>query len=169
MTKPNTYVKWTIDFKFLNWIKAAREGRVDLVVQSTDKNLMVPVGGTLIAAFDDGPIDRVTKLYPGRASASQSLDLLITFLSMGSETYKQLLDDRKICFEYLKEELRRLAEKNGERVLETPGNTVSLGLSLKHLGNEPKQVTQIGSMLFHKLVSGTRYDYDIDLKHCDFN
>jgi O-phospho-L-seryl-tRNASec:L-selenocysteinyl-tRNA synthase len=137
-------------------IQASREGRVDLVIQSTDKNLMVPVGGTLVVAFDDASIERVTKLYPGRASASQSLDLLITFLSMGSETYKQLLDDRKTCFEYLRDELRRLAERNGERLIETPGNTVSLAMSLKHLGHEPKQVTQIGSMLFHKLVSGTR-------------
>lgn len=144
--------------------QASREGRVDLVIQSTDKNLMVPVGGTLVVAFDDASIERVTKLYPGRASASQSLDLLITFLSMGSETYKQLLDDRKTCFEYLRDELRRLAERNGERLIETPGNTVSLAMSLKHLGHEPKQVTQIGSMLFHKLVSGTRVIVSSDEK-----
>jgi hypothetical protein len=34
---------------------AARHGRVDAVVQSTDKNFGVPVGGAIIAAFGVGP------------------------------------------------------------------------------------------------------------------
>ena len=41
--------------------------RVDAFVQSTDKNLMVPVGGAIIAGFDKKFIQRVSGAYPGRA------------------------------------------------------------------------------------------------------
>lgn len=46
---------------------AARKGRVDAVVQSTDKNFLVPVGGALVAAFTPGGLPaRMARLYPGR-------------------------------------------------------------------------------------------------------
>ena len=96
-------------------------------MQSTDKNLMVPVGGTLIAAFKEADLQHISNFYPGRASSSQSLDILITLLSMGTETYKALLHERKECFTYLKSELQKVSEKFGERVLETPNNPISIG------------------------------------------
>ncbi|KAK2572093.1 O-phosphoseryl-tRNA(Sec) selenium transferase [Acropora cervicornis] len=54
--------------------QAARVGRVDAFIQSTDKNFMVPVG---------------------RASATPSIDLFITLLSLGSQGYQRLLQQRK--------------------------------------------------------------------------
>lgn len=45
--------------------QAARIGRVDAFVQSTDKNFMVPVGGAVVAGFDEKFIDTVSKTYPG--------------------------------------------------------------------------------------------------------
>jgi O-phospho-L-seryl-tRNASec:L-selenocysteinyl-tRNA synthase len=107
--------------------QASKSGRVDIVVQSTDKNLMVPVGGTILAAFDKCLLKNIAEFYPGRASSSQSLDVLITLLSMGTETYKRLLNDRKECFVYLKLELQKVAEQFGEKVLETPNNPISIG------------------------------------------
>ena len=46
-------------------MQAARVGRLDVFVQSTDKNFMVPVGGAIIAGFDKKLIDRIAKMYPG--------------------------------------------------------------------------------------------------------
>ena len=45
---------------------------LNAAAQSTDKNFMVPVGGAILATINkhDSLIDRVVKLYPGRASAS---------------------------------------------------------------------------------------------------
>ena len=40
--------------------------RVDAFVQSTDKNLMVPVGGSIIAGFDEYFVKKVSATYPGR-------------------------------------------------------------------------------------------------------
>lgn len=91
----------------------------------------VPVGGTIISAFDPEIIARISKFYPGRASSSQALDVLITLLSMGSDRYKKLLRERKECFVYLKEELQKLAEKNHEKVLITPNNPISLGKCIR--------------------------------------
>lgn len=46
--------------------EAARKGRVDAFVQSTDKNFLVPVGGAVIAGFDKNFIERISKMYPGK-------------------------------------------------------------------------------------------------------
>lgn len=36
-------------------------------VQSTDKNLMVPVGGSIVAGWDKEWIGKISKNYPGNA------------------------------------------------------------------------------------------------------
>ena len=137
--------------------QAARAGgRVDLVVASTDKNLMVPVGGAIVAAFDEAVLRRVAQMYPGRASASQSLDVLITLLSMGVHTYRDLLKDRVDSYAHLKERLGALAEKYGEKLIHASANNISLGLSLKTFETTASQLTHIGSMLFLRNVSGIR-------------
>ena len=46
--------------------RASRVGRVDVFVQSTDKNFMVPVGGSIIAGFDKTIIQEIGKMYPGK-------------------------------------------------------------------------------------------------------
>jgi O-phospho-L-seryl-tRNASec:L-selenocysteinyl-tRNA synthase len=43
---------------------------VDVVIQSTDKNFLVPVGGAIIASGDHDVIRRICKSYPGRANSS---------------------------------------------------------------------------------------------------
>jgi O-phospho-L-seryl-tRNASec:L-selenocysteinyl-tRNA synthase len=90
---------------------AARRGRVDGVIQSLDKNFLVPVGGAILASISGGGgggasgdggggvggsssgggdpdydpkwlVGAVAAAYPGRASGSAVLDLFITLLSM---------------------------------------------------------------------------------------
>lgn len=135
--------------------QAFRVGRVDAIVQSTDKNFMVPVGGAIIASFNEEIVEMISKSYPGRASASQSVDLLITLLSMGVDGYKNLLKERKECFSYLKDELNKMAIKYDEKVLNTPNNPISIGFTLTKFGSD-KDVTQIGSMIFTRFMSGAR-------------
>eukprot|EP00299_Pterocystis_sp_00344_P014827 c7372_g1_i1.p1 GENE.c7372_g1_i1~~c7372_g1_i1.p1 ORF type:complete len:388 (-),score=72.85 c7372_g1_i1:360-1352(-) len=76
--------------------QAHSQGRVDVTIQSTDKNFMVPVGGCVIASGMDGVIDRIAKSYPGRASSSPVVDLFITLLSMGKEGFEKLLNQREV-------------------------------------------------------------------------
>ena len=63
----------------------------------------------------------------GRASSSQSLDVFITLLSMGSKNYKSLLKKRKENYAYLKKSFETLAARIGERVISTKNNQISIG------------------------------------------
>uniref|UniRef100_A0A8C2XSJ1 O-phosphoseryl-tRNA(Sec) selenium transferase n=1 Tax=Cyclopterus lumpus TaxID=8103 RepID=A0A8C2XSJ1_CYCLU len=137
--------------------QGARVGRIDAFVQSLDKNFMVPVGGAIIAGFDESFIQEISQMYPGRASASPSLDVLITLLTLGASGYKKLLSERKEIYLFLAQELKSLASAHGERLLHTPHNPISLAMSLDGLQAESdKAVTQLGSMLFTRQVSGAR-------------
>lgn len=45
--------------------QGARVGRIDAFVQSLDKNFLVPVGGAVIAGFDEAFIQEISRMYPG--------------------------------------------------------------------------------------------------------
>lgn len=45
--------------------QGARVGRIDAFVQSLDKNFMVPVGGAVIAGFDEAFVQEISRMYPG--------------------------------------------------------------------------------------------------------
>lgn len=51
------------------FLKAQRQGRVDVVVQSTDKNFLVPVGGSILVTFDSLTSNSLCSLYPGSYSS----------------------------------------------------------------------------------------------------
>ena len=73
------------------------------------------------------------KTYPGRASSAPTLDLFITLLSMGEEGYSNLLREREALVPDLRAGLAAVAEKHGERLLETPGNSISFAMTLERL------------------------------------
>ena len=60
---------------------------MDVVISSTDKNLLVPVGGAIAAGPDKSLIQAIGKVYPGRASAAPAMDLFCTLLHMGVSGY----------------------------------------------------------------------------------
>ena len=134
--------------------EADRSGRVDAFVQSTDKNLMVPVGGAFVASSSRDMIDAQPHL-PGRASASPVLDAFMTLLSLGRRGFAQLMDEREEMMRYLAEQLGQLAARHGERLLQTPHNPISLAMTLSQI--EPAaDASQLGTMLFARCVSGAR-------------
>ncbi|XP_077992418.1 O-phosphoseryl-tRNA(Sec) selenium transferase-like [Glandiceps talaboti] len=136
--------------------QASRVGRLDVFVQSTDKNFLVPVGGSVIAGYNKELIEEISRVYPGRASATPSLDVFITLLSQGVKGYKKMLTDRKEMYKYLSEEIQKVVDVHGEKLLNTKNNTISLAISLTQLQGNTKQLTELGSMLFTRFVSGTR-------------
>jgi O-phospho-L-seryl-tRNASec:L-selenocysteinyl-tRNA synthase len=137
--------------------EACRVGRVDAWVASTDKNFMVPVGGAIVGSPSESIVDAVSKLYPGRASISPVLDLFITLVSMGTNGLKRLLQQRKEVFTQLKEGIEKVAVENNERVLSSPHNAISIGMTVDTISyDDPSMITYLGSMLFARGVSGTR-------------
>jgi O-phospho-L-seryl-tRNASec:L-selenocysteinyl-tRNA synthase len=131
-------------------------GRVDFVVQSCDKNLLVPVGGAVIASPVQERISQVAKLYPGRASSAPILDVFITLLSMGESGYRHLLEERNRLFPILVDGLNEVAKEFGERVLMVPNNSISFGITLNTVKNSSVDPTFFGSLLFQRSVSGAR-------------
>jgi O-phospho-L-seryl-tRNASec:L-selenocysteinyl-tRNA synthase len=141
---------------------ACRKGRLDVLISSTDKNFMVPVGGSLVySPKKKDIIDTINKFYPGRASGAPIMDLFITFLQMGEKTLKLLLKQRKDNYKILKEQLSLIADKYEERVFDTPNNKISMAVSLRRLDERvfrPNNInaTYFGSYLFSRRVSGIR-------------
>ena len=65
--------------------------------------------------------------------------------------------DRKELCKYLDSELSKVAGKYGERVLHTPHNPISMAMTLtRPEGDDGKALTELGSMLFTRCVSGAR-------------
>jgi hypothetical protein len=114
---------------------AWRKGRVDAVVQSTDKNFMVPVGGAIVAAPASRPqvVHDVNSSYPGRASGAAHVDLMMTLLHWGAAGWRTLLRQREELLPVLRAALEEVAAQQGERVLVTPSNPISLALTLDSL------------------------------------
>lgn len=135
--------------------KYGRAG-VHAVVQSTDKNLLVPVGGAMVVSSDEAVIDRLSSTYAGRAAITPSLDVLITLLSMGLDGMHALVDARDANFRYLREKLVGVAAAFGLRVMDTPHNPVSLAITVAAPAGDTRSVTAIGAQLFHRNISGAR-------------
>lgn len=129
-------------------------GRIDLFVMSTDKNLMTPVGGAIVVGFFKDSVESIASTYAGRASSSQTIDVLITLLSMGKHKYLSLIKERKEAFVYLHEKLEQIASKYEERLLLNQKNPISCGITLKNV--VPGKVSLVGSMLYKRGVSGSR-------------
>jgi O-phospho-L-seryl-tRNASec:L-selenocysteinyl-tRNA synthase len=151
--------------------RACVVGRVDAIVSSTDKNFLVPVGGAIVLSPIDSVVTNIGKFYAGRASATPMLDLFITLLSMGMNGYKDLLEQRQHLLKTFPQKLQAVAEQHGERLLLTPTNTISFGITLdglarpqkkddenevEYLNAVAKDISMFGAMLFNRCVSGTR-------------
>ncbi len=52
--------------------QAIDAGRVDAIIQSTDKNFLTPVGGSVILTPSEEECDAISQVYAGRASLPPS-------------------------------------------------------------------------------------------------
>lgn len=94
---------------------------------------MVPVGAAIVTSPDPSFIVQLSKQYPGRASMSPILDLFITLLSMGEDGLLSLWKERQRLFVLMKEKLTAFCASHGERLLISPNNSISIGVTLDTL------------------------------------
>jgi len=140
--------------EWMNLIRSAIDaGRVDAIIQSTDKNFLTPVGGSVIASPNKDIITKISQSYAGRASATPVVNFLISMLSLGINGYKKLLEEQKINRELLEKRLSQTANNIRERLLEV-FNPVAVALSLENLKKE--QLTALGGALYNLRVTGPR-------------
>eukprot|EP00908_Phaeocystis_cordata_P025735 Transcript_8215.p2 GENE.Transcript_8215~~Transcript_8215.p2 ORF type:complete len:477 (+),score=137.60 Transcript_8215:52-1431(+) len=137
---------------------ASKHGRLDVFIQSTDKNFLVPVGGAVVATCSKehgAPLmKKVSATYPGRASVSPILDLFCTLLHLGADGWAKLLADRQALLPGFRAQLAALAERHGERLLSTPHNSISMAITLTAGSTASRPPTALGASLFVRLISG---------------
>ena len=139
------------------WMKLIRTGidagKVDVIIQSTDKNVLTPVGGAIIASPNKDIITKISQAYAGRASATPIVNFLISMLSLGVNGYEKLIDAQKKNRALLEELLNETAKKINEKVLDI-FNPVAVALSLKNLKKD--QLYALGGALYNLRVTGPR-------------
>jgi O-phospho-L-seryl-tRNASec:L-selenocysteinyl-tRNA synthase len=125
-------------------------GRVDAIVQSTDKNFLTPVGGAIVASSNEEFLEDVSKAYAGRATAAPIVQFLAAVLSIGLEGYEKLRTQQEENRKFLESSLKEIAEKHSQRILNVY-NPISVAMTLK--GRNAKK---IGKALFSARVNGAR-------------
>ena len=137
--------------KIMNEIRSAVDaGRVDAVVQSSDKNFLSPVGASIIVSPSKEFIEEIMESYAGRASAAPIVQTLAALLSLGLNPYKDLQRQQKENLQLLYEKMNEIAEKIGQRVLSV-WNPVAFAITMDKL-----DAKDIGAKLYNARVTGPR-------------
>jgi len=129
---------------------AADAGRVDAVVQSSDKNFLSPVGASIIVSPSKEFIEQVMETYAGRASAAPVVQTLAALLALGMENYKDLQRQQTENLKLLHERMNEIAKKLDQRVLSV-NNPVACAITMDGL-----DVKEIGARLYNARVTGPR-------------
>jgi O-phospho-L-seryl-tRNASec:L-selenocysteinyl-tRNA synthase len=129
---------------------AADAGRVDAVVQSSDKNFLSPVGASIVVSTSQEFIEQVAETYAGRASAAPVVQTLAALLALGLDNYKDLQRQQVGNKDLLHEKLDEIADKLGQRVLSV-WNPVAYAITMDGL-----DVKEIGARLYNARVTGPR-------------
>lgn len=137
------------------------KGRVDFVVQSCDKNFLVPVNGGIVFSSDKKKMKELKKHYPGRTPVHAYLDLFITLLELGKKKILNLRKEREENFSWLQEKVSTLCSKYNLTLIKASKNKISMAINLNELYNichilNPKSITLLGSLLFYRNVTGHR-------------
>jgi len=137
--------------EIMKHIKGAIDaGRVDAVIQSTDKNFLCPVGGAIAASPNQKFLTAMSQVYAGRATAAPIAQFLAAILSMGVDGYEKLRSQQQENRGLLESALREVADRHSQRVLNV-SNPVSVAMTL-----QGRDANKIGKALYTARVSGAR-------------
>ncbi|MHA1728339.1 MAG: O-phosphoseryl-tRNA(Sec) selenium transferase [Promethearchaeota archaeon] len=128
-------------------------GRVDAIIQSSDKNFLCPVGGAIISSPVLKNLDYISGAYAGRGSSAPVLQLLVSLLSMGIDGYKHYIKNQRENRILLEEEMEKLATILGEKVLDVK-NPIACMMTLDSL--QKHQIEKLGGYLYNLRVTGPR-------------
>jgi O-phospho-L-seryl-tRNASec:L-selenocysteinyl-tRNA synthase len=125
-------------------------GRVDAIIQSTDKNFLTPVGGAIVASPNEEFPNDVAEIYPGRATAAPIAQFLAAILSIGLKGYEKLRIQQEENRKFLESALKEVAERHSQRILNIY-NPISVAMTL-----EGRNAKKIGKALYTARVIGAR-------------
>jgi O-phospho-L-seryl-tRNASec:L-selenocysteinyl-tRNA synthase len=137
--------------RVMSEIRAAVDaGRVDAVVQSSDKNFLAPVGASIVVTPKENFIDSIADTYAGRATAAPIVQTLAALLAIGLDTYKDLQKEQLENKALLEEKLTEIANRLEQKVLSV-WNPVACAITMDGL-----DVREIGARLYNARVTGPR-------------
>jgi O-phospho-L-seryl-tRNASec:L-selenocysteinyl-tRNA synthase len=125
-------------------------GRVDAIIQSTDKNFLTPVGGAIIASPDEKFMERIASCYAGRASASPIYQFLASILSVGINGYERLRDSQESNRKLLQKLLGETADLYGEKLLDVKS---PIACAMTITSTDP---SLLGGILYSLRLSGPK-------------
>src|SRR5271157_740428 len=134
-------------------------GRVDYVVQSSDKNFLAPVGGAVVCSPSSQKITDLSQAYAGRASAQPCVQFLASMLTMGLSGYQELMKQQSINRAFLQEQVVNFAEKIGQRVLDVE-NPIAVAMTINDIPRD------FGGMLYNLRVTGPRVVFPGEFGSC---
>ncbi|MHA1611136.1 MAG: O-phosphoseryl-tRNA(Sec) selenium transferase [Promethearchaeota archaeon] len=142
--------------------KAIDAGRVDAIIQSTDKCFLTPVGGAVITSPKEEIITSISQAYAGRASASPVVQLLVSLLSMGKSGYSKKMEEQKQNRLILGQQMKTLADSHNERLI-VCNNPVSCAMTLSQMPSD--KIGELGGFLYNMRVTGPRV---VNIHQSDF-
>ena len=125
-------------------------GRVDAIIQSTDKNFLTPIGGSIVASPSKEFMEEINQCYAGRASAAPVVQFLTSILSLGGKKYQELRTEQEKNRSLLEDLLKDLMPKYGERFLEIE-NPIACAVTINNY--DP---LKLGGGLYSLRVTGPR-------------
>jgi O-phospho-L-seryl-tRNASec:L-selenocysteinyl-tRNA synthase len=125
-------------------------GRVDAIVQSSDKNFLSPVGASVLVSPNKEVVERTAENYAGRASAAPVAQTLAALLALGHERYATLRAEQLDNKLNLDSKLTEIAESISQRVLKVE-NPIASALTLDGL-----DAKALGGRLYNLRVTGPR-------------
>ncbi len=129
---------------------AVDAGRVDAVVQSSDKNFLSPVGASIIVSPSKDFIEQIADTYAGRASAAPVVQTLAALLALGLDRYTDLQRQQTENKELLHKRLNEIADRIGQKILSV-WNPVAYAITMDGV-----DVKEIGARLYNARVTGPR-------------
>lgn len=125
-------------------------GRVDAIVQSSDKNFLTPVGASIVVSPEEKMIEWASETYAGRATAAPVVQTFVALLSLGLTRYNKLQRQQVENKKQLHASLSEIAESSNQRVLDVD-NIVACAITMDNL-----DVRDIGAKLYNSRVTGPR-------------
>jgi O-phospho-L-seryl-tRNASec:L-selenocysteinyl-tRNA synthase len=129
---------------------AIDSGRVDAIIQSTDKNFLTPIGGSIIGSPLEVFVEEISKCYAGRATAAPIIQFLAAILAYGVQGYEKLRDEQEKNRILLENLLQEVAEKHGEALLKVE-NPIACAMTL-----DRQDSRKVGGILYELRVTGPR-------------
>ncbi|MHA1847530.1 MAG: O-phosphoseryl-tRNA(Sec) selenium transferase [Promethearchaeota archaeon] len=145
---------------FMKIVRGAMDaGRVDFIVQSTDKNFLTPVGGAVVASASPEKIRALSRVYAGRASIQPLLQFIASTLTLGIEGYKNLMHEQVQNRKFLEKNVKEFSGEIGQRLLNV-NNPIAVAMTVSGF---PKK---IGGILYNLRVTGPRVIFPGDYGSC---